>query len=403
MHRILQGDVGSGKTVIAALALAKAVENGYQGCMMAPTEILARQHFATLQEFLQPAGIRIALLVGGMRAKARRELLLNLELGLLDVLVGTHAVLEEDVRFAKLSLTVTDEQHRFGVEQRARLSNKGDKAPDVLVMTATPIPRTLALTVYGDLDISVMKGRPPNRKPVQTLCYNEAKRLEVYEGLLRQVQAGRQAYIVCPLIENSEALEARSAENVYEELSKGVLRSVSCALLHGRLKPLEKEAIMADFVAGKTQVLVSTTVIEVGVNVPNATLMVIENAERFGLAQLHQLRGRVGRGSAQSYCVLLTGVDTPEALARLQVVRDSEDGFYLAEEDLKQRGVGQLFGLRQHGLPDLRIADIIRDTETIAQVRQLAQEELAKPHALEEIKGLVDLQFGQRFAMIFNT
>ena len=403
MHRILQGDVGSGKTVIAALALAKAVENGYQGCMMAPTEILARQHFATLQEFLQPAGIRIALLVGGMRAKARRELLLNLELGLIDVLVGTHAVLEEDVRFAKLSLTVTDEQHRFGVEQRARLSNKGDKAPDVLVMTATPIPRTLALTVYGDLDISVMKGRPPNRKPVQTLCYNEAKRLEVYEGLLRQVQAGRQAYIVCPLIENSEALEARSAENVYEELSKGVLRSVSCALLHGRLKPLEKEAIMADFVAGKTQVLVSTTVIEVGVNVPNATLMVIENAERFGLAQLHQLRGRVGRGSAQSYCVLLTGVDTPEALARLQVVRDSEDGFYLAEEDLKQRGVGQLFGLRQHGLPDLRIADIIRDTETIAQVRQLAQEELAKPHALEEIKGLVDLQFGQRFAMIFNT
>ena len=403
MHRILQGDVGSGKTVIAALALAKAVENGYQGCMMAPTEILARQHFATLQEFLQPAGIRIALLVGGMRAKARRELLLNLELGLIDVLVGTHAVLEEDVRFAKLSLTVTDEQHRFGVEQRARLSNKGERAPDVLVMTATPIPRTLALTVYGDLDISVMKGRPPNRKPVQTLCYNEAKRLEVYEGLLRQVQAGRQAYIVCSLIENSEALEARSAETVYEELSKGVLRSVSCALLHGRLKPLEKEAIMADFVAGKTQVLVSTTVIEVGVNVPNATLMVIENAERFGLAQLHQLRGRVGRGSAQSYCVLRTGVDTPETLARLQVVRDSEDGFYLAEEDLKQRGVGQLFGLRQHGLPDLRIADIIRDTETIAQVRQLAQEELAKPHALEEIKGLVDLQFGQRFAMIFNT
>lgn len=403
MHRILQGDVGSGKTVISALALAKAVENGYQGCIMAPTEILARQHYETLQQFLQPAGARVALLVGGMRAKARRELLLNLELGLIDVLVGTHALLEEDVRFAKLSLAVTDEQHRFGVEQRARLTNKGNKAPDVLVMTATPIPRTLALTVYGDLDISLMKGRPPGRKPVQTLCYNEAKRSEVYEGLLRQVQAGRQAYIVCPLIENSEAMEARSAENVYEELSKGMLRSVSCALLHGRLKPAEKEAIMADFVAGKTKVLVSTTVIEVGVNVPNATLMVIENAERFGLAQLHQLRGRVRRGSAQSYCVLLTGVDTPEALARLQVVRDSEDGFYLAEEDLKQRGVGQLFGLRQHGLPDLRIADIIRDTETIAEVRQLAQEELAKPRALEEIKGLVELQFGQRFAMIFNT
>lgn len=403
MHRILQGDVGSGKTVISALALAKAVENGYQGCIMAPTEILARQHYETLQQFLQPAGIRIGLLVGGMRVKARRELLLNLELGLIDVLVGTHALLEEDVRFAKLSLAVTDEQHRFGVEQRARLTNKSATAPDVLVMTATPIPRTLALTVYGDLDISLMKGRPPGRKPVQTLCYNEAKRSEVYQGLLRQVQSGRQAYIVCPLIEESDALEARSAEKVYDELSKGVLKSVRCALLHGRLKPAEKEAIMADFVAGATRVLVSTTVIEVGVNVPNATLMVIENAERFGLAQLHQLRGRVGRGSEQSYCVLLTGVDTPEALARLQVVRDSEDGFYLAEKDMEQRGVGQLFGLKQHGLPDLRIADIIRDTDTIVEVRKLAQEELSKPNALDEIHQLVQLQFGDRFAMIFNT
>ena len=403
MHRILQGDVGSGKTVISALALAKAAENGYQGCIMAPTEILARQHYDTLQQFLQPAGIRLGLLVGGMRVKARRELLLNLELGLIDVLVGTHALLEEDVRFAKLSLAVTDEQHRFGVEQRARLTNKSATAPDVLVMTATPIPRTLALTVYGDLDISLMKGRPPGRKPVQTLCYNEAKRREVYQGLLRQVQGGRQAYIVCPLIEASEALEARSAEKVYEELSQGVLKNVRCALLHGRLKPAEKEAIMADFVAGHTKVLVSTTVIEVGVNVPNATLMVIENAERFGLAQLHQLRGRVGRGSEQSYCVLLTGVDTPEALARLQVVRDSEDGFYLAEKDMEQRGVGQLFGLKQHGLPDLRIADIIRDTDTIVEVRKLAQEELSKPKALDEIHQLVQLQFGDRFAMIFNT
>lgn len=403
MHRILQGDVGSGKTVISALALAKATENGYQGCIMAPTEILARQHYDTLQQFLQPAGIRLGLLVGGMRVKARRELLLNLELGLIDVLVGTHALLEEDVRFAKLSLAVTDEQHRFGVEQRARLTNKSATAPDVLVMTATPIPRTLALTVYGDLDISLMKGRPPGRKPVQTLCYNEAKRRDVYQGLLRQVQGGRQAYIVCPLIEASEALEARSAEKVYEELSQGVLKNVRCALLHGRLKPAEKEAIMADFVAGHTKVLVSTTVIEVGVNVPNATLMVIENAERFGLAQLHQLRGRVGRGSEQSYCVLLTGVDTPEALARLQVVRDSEDGFYLAEKDMEQRGVGQLFGLKQHGLPDLRIADIIRDTETIVEVRKLAQEELAKPNAMDEIQQLVQLQFGDRFAMIFNT
>ena len=403
MHRILQGDVGSGKTVISALALAKAVENGCQGCIMAPTEILAQQHFETLSELLQPAGIRVALLVGGMRVKARRELLLNLELGLIDVLVGTHALLQEDVRFARLSLAVTDEQHRFGVEQRARLANKSAVAPDVLVMTATPIPRTLALTVYGDLDISLMKDRPPGRKPVQTLCYNDEKRREVYEGMLRQVQEGRQAYVVCPLIEESETLQVRSAESVYEELSSGVLRGVSCALLHGRLKNAEKEAIMADFAAGKIKVLVSTTVIEVGVNVPNATLIVIENAERFGLAQLHQLRGRVGRGAQQSYCVLLAGADAPEALARLQVLRDSEDGFYLAEKDLEQRGVGQLFGLRQHGLPDLRIADIIRDTETIVQVRRLAQEELAKPGAWQNIQKLVEMQFGQRFAMIFNT
>lgn len=403
MHRILQGDVGSGKTVISALALAKAVENGCQGCIMAPTEILAQQHFETLSELLQPAGIRVALLVGGMRVKARRELLLNLELGLIDVLVGTHALLQEDVRFARLSLAVTDEQHRFGVEQRARLANKSAVAPDVLVMTATPIPRTLALTVYGDLDISLMKGRPPGRKPVQTLCYNDEKRREVYEGMLRQVQEGRQAYVVCPLIEESETLQVRSAESVYEELSSGVLRGVSCALLHGRLKNAEKEAIMADFAAGKIKVLVSTTVIEVGVNVPNATLIVIENAERFGLAQLHQLRGRVGRGAQQSYCVLLAGADAPEALARLQVLRDSEDGFYLAEKDLEQRGVGQLFGLRQHGLPDLRVADIIRDTETIVQVRRLAQEELAKPGAWQAIQRLVEMQFGQRFAMIFNT
>ena len=403
MHRILQGDVGSGKTVVSALALAKAAENGYQGCIMAPTEILAAQHYATLQEFLQPAGVRVALLTGGMRAKARRELLLNLELGLIDVLVGTHALLEEDVRFANLSLAVTDEQHRFGVEQRARLANKSLNAPDVLVMTATPIPRTLALTVYGDLDISLMKGRPPGRKPVQTLCYNESRRREVYEGMARQLKAGRQAYVVCPLIEQSELLSARSAENVYEELRGGVLKNISCALLHGRLKGAEKEAIMADFAAGNIKALVSTTVIEVGVNVPNATLMIVENAERFGLAQLHQLRGRVGRGDKQSYCVLLAGVDTPEALARLQVLHDSEDGFYLAEKDLEQRGVGQLFGLRQHGLPDLRIADIMRDTETIVRVRRLAQQELARTDAWQELRRMVDMQFGERFKMIFNT
>ena len=403
MHRILQGDVGSGKTVISAMALAKAVENGYQGCIMAPTEILAAQHMETLTEYLAPLGVRIALLTGGMRVKARRELLLNLELGLIDVVVGTHALLQDDVRFAHLSVAVTDEQHRFGVEQRAKLANKSASAPDVLVMTATPIPRTLALTIYGDLNISVMKGRPPQRKPVQTLCYTDERRKDVYAGLVRQVQAGRQAYVVCPLIEQSEALEARSAESVYEELKQTFLRDIPCALLHGRLKSAEKDAIMNAFVRGEIKVLVSTTVIEVGVNVPNATLMVIENAERFGLAQLHQLRGRVGRGSEQSYCVLLAGTESPEAISRLGVLHESEDGFYLAEQDMQQRGAGQLFGLRQHGLPDLRIADIMRDVDTIAEVRQLAQSQLRSPEDWQEVRRLVDLQFGERFNMIFNT
>lgn len=403
MHRILQGDVGSGKTVISVLALAKAVENGHQGCLMAPTEILATQHYATLIDYLEPLGVRVALLTGGMRVKARRELLLNLELGLIDVVIGTHALLQEDVRFADLSVAITDEQHRFGVNQRAVLANKSRQAPDILVMTATPIPRTLALTVYGDLDISVMKGRPPGRKQVQTLCYTEERRRDVYAGLVRQVQAGRQAYVVCPLIEQSEALEARSAEQVYEELCRDFLQGIPCALLHGRLRGAEKDAIMQDFADGKIKVLVSTTVIEVGVNVPNATLMVIENADRFGLAQLHQLRGRVGRGSEQSYCVLLTTADTPEALSRLRVLHDSDDGFYLAEQDMQQRGAGQLFGLRQHGLPDLRIADIMRDVDTIAEVRKLALEQLKTPSDWQEIRQLVELQFGERFNMIFNT
>lgn len=401
MHRILQGDVGSGKTVISALALAKAVENGHQGCIMAPTEILATQHYATLQEYLQPLGIRVALLTGGMRAKARRELLLNMELGLVDVVVGTHALLEEDVRFADLSLAVTDEQHRFGVEQRAKLANKSQNAPDILVMTATPIPRTLSLTIYGDLDISLMRGHPPGRKPIQTLCYTQQRREEVYAGLVRQVDAGHQAYVVCPLIEQSEVIAAHDAESVYEELQQLLGKEV--ALMHGRLKGAEKDAIMQDFVSGKIKVLVSTTVIEVGVNVPKATLMIVENAERFGLAQLHQLRGRVGRGSEQSYCVLLAGTEGAEALARLQVLRDSDDGFYLAEKDLELRGGGQLFGLRQHGLPDLRIADIMRDVETIAQVRRLALQYTGQEQNWQSIRQMVDMQFGGRFSMIFNT
>ena len=402
MHRILQGDVGSGKTVISALALVKAVEQGCQGCLMAPTEILAAQHYETLQEYFTPLGIQVGLLTGGMGAKARRELLENIALGTLDIVVGTHALLQEDVHFARLSLVVTDEQHRFGVAQRAQLANKGSLAPDVLIMTATPIPRTLALTVYGDLDISLMEGKPAGRKEVRTLCYTEAKRQEVYEGLVRQVQAGRQAYVVCPLIEFNEENTSRSAEELYEELSSGLLQQIPCALLHGRMRGREKEAIMSAFAAGTIKVLISTTVIEVGVNVPNATLMIIENAERFGLAQLHQLRGRVGRGEAQSFCVLLTGSDNPDTLTRLQVLHNSNDGFYLAEKDLELRGAGHLFGLRQHGLPDLRIADILRDTKEIARARQLAQQLMQDEAGWQEMQSFVRLQFDDRFSMIFN-
>lgn len=402
MHRILQGDVGSGKTVVSALALAKAAENGYQGCLMAPTEILAQQHYATMQEYLEPFGIKVRLLTGGMRKRARQDLLLNLQLGLIDVLVGTHALIQEDVIFKNLSVAITDEQHRFGVEQRAKLVNKSLQAPDVLVMTATPIPRTLALTVYGDLDVSIMKGRPPGRKPVQTLCYGQNMRAQVYSGVVRQVVAGRQVYVVCPLIEDNEQIDAHSAEQVYSELKQSFLKDIPSALLHGRQKPAEKDAIMQAFTQGELKVLVSTTVIEVGVNVPNATLMVIENAERFGLAQLHQLRGRVGRGSEQSYCVLLAGNDTPEIMERLQVLRDSDDGFYLAEKDLELRGAGQLFGLKQHGLPDLHLANILRDTETLVQARKLAQEYVDNWSKVE-LQKLIELQFGERFSMIFNT
>lgn len=402
MHRILQGDVGSGKTVISALALAKAADNGYQGCLMAPTEILAVQHYETLQQYLVPYGIRVGLLTGGMRKKARQELLLNLQLGLIDVLIGTHALIQEDVVFKNLSLAITDEQHRFGVEQRAKLANKSVLAPDVLIMTATPIPRTLALTVYGDLDVSIMKGRPPGRKPVQTLCYGQNMRSKVYEGVVRQVQSGRQVYVVCPLIEDNEVVDAHSAEQVYEELKAGYLKNIPSALLHGKQRPAEKDAAMQAFSQGDIKVLVSTTVIEVGVNVPNATLMIIENAERFGLAQLHQLRGRVGRGDAQSYCVLIAGNDSPEVMERLQVLRDSDDGFYLAEKDLELRGAGQLFGLRQHGLPDLHIANILRDTETIVKTRALAQQYVEEGKEAE-LRHIIDMQFGDRFSMIFNT
>ncbi len=403
MHRLLQGDVGSGKTVVSALALAKAAENGYQACIMVPTEILAQQHYETLQAFLEPAGISCGLLTSSVKGVRRRELLENLAAGNLQVLVGTHALIQDDVIFDKLALVVTDEQHRFGVEQRAKLANKSAYEPDVLVMTATPIPRTLALTVYGDLDVSVMKGMPPGRKSIKTLCYTDDKRREVYAGMVRQIKAGHQAYIVCAVIEPGEMPGVRAAAEVYEELQRTFLKDIPCALLHGKMKPAEKEAVMEDFAAGKIKALISTTVIEVGVNVPNATLMIIENADRFGLAQLHQLRGRVGRGEAQSFCVLLTDSDSQETLARLNVLHTSNDGFYLAEQDLKLRGAGQLFGLRQHGLPDLYIADILQDTDVLIEARALAKKTLADAGQTAEITKVLDAQFDERFKRIFNS
>ena len=383
MHRILQGDVGSGKTVISALALAKAVENGYQGCIMVPTEILAAQHFETLEQYLQPYGVRIALLTGGMRAKARRELLLNLELGLVDVVVGTHALLEEDVRFANLSLTVTDEQHRFGVEQRARLSNKSANAPDVLVMTATPIPRTLALTVYGDLDISILDELPPGRTPVKTRCITGKRRRDLYRFLDSEIDKGRQVYLVCPAIEDVPDGGLNAVKTYYEDIAKALLPDRRVGLMHGKLKPKEKAAVMEDFKAGRLDALVSTTVIEVGVDVPNASVMVIENAERYGLSALHQLRGRVGRGAAESWCFLVSDNTSEAVQKRLKFLCSTTDGFAVAQYDLETRGPGDFFGSRQHGLPTLQIADLMNDTRTLHAAQSEAIALLAADPLLE--------------------
>lgn len=404
MNRLVQGDVGSGKTALALLALAKAVENGYQGCLMAPTEILAEQHYQEMQKVLEPAGIRTALLTGGLSAKTRRQVLEGLADGSIQAVVGTYALIQEKVVFHSLALAITDEQHRFGVAQRAKLQAKSQYAPHVLVMTATPIPRTLALTVYGDLDVSLMKGLPPGRKPVRTLCYTEEKRPAVYQGMVHQIREGHQAYVVCPLIEESEGVDAKAAEELYEELTSTYLRGIPCGLLHGRLKPEEKDAVMESFARNETKVLITTTVVEVGVNVPNATLMVIEGADRFGLAQMHQLRGRVGRGSAQSYCVLLTASTNPVTLERLQIMRSCSDGFLLAEKDLELRGAGQFFGLRQHGLSDLYIADILRDTDTLVEARKAAQWAMGNPSiAKEVIRAAAVTQFDGRFERIFNA
>lgn len=364
MNRLLQGDVGAGKTVVAALAMAKAVASGYQAALMAPTEILAQQHYEAIQKFFADSEVVLACLTGGTPLAERRLILQATLSGEINILLGTHALIQDQVEFNNLGLVIIDEQHRFGVRQRALLSQKGEN-PDVLVMTATPIPRTLALTAYGDLDLSVIHELPPGRKAVKTRYLPRSSRDRAYDFARQMIKLGQQAYVVCPLVEESEKQDLQAAITLYEELHNSIYAEFSVGLIYGRMKAGEKEMIMQRFKSGEIQVLVSTTVIEVGVDVPNASVIIIEHAERFGLSQLHQLRGRVGRGSHQSYCILLADARTEEAKRRLKAMEKSNDGFELANEDLAIRGPGDFWGVRQHGLQDLKIASLIRDIDLI--------------------------------------
>lgn len=397
MRRLVQGDVGSGKTVVAMLALVKAVENGFQGAMMAPTEILARQHFEGFCALLEPLGVRIALLSGRLTKKQKMELYSRLAEHEIDIVIGTHALIQEEVSFADLGLVVTDEQHRFGINQRAVLEKKGRLVPDVLVMTATPIPRTLTLTVYGDLEVSMICSLPPGRKPVRTFVRGRERRELIYKFVLEEIKKGRQAYVVCPLIEANEESGLASAQEVYEELTGGIFYGIPCGLVHGRLKQKEKEELMQRFYAGEIKLLVATTVIEVGVNVPNASIMVVEHAQRFGLAQLHQLRGRIGRGEYASYCIFVAEERTETARQRMAVMESTTDGFVLAEEDLKLRGPGQFFGSMQHGLPDLKAADVEKDIDILLQARQAAIASVESGEGLPEVLAALRLQYQEQF------
>ena len=371
MQRLLQGDVGSGKTVVACLAILSAIENGYQAALMAPTEILAEQHYKNFVNWLTPLGLSVGLFVGKHGAKVRREMRQNLKNGQIHLAIGTHALIQEGIEFNNLGLVVIDEQHRFGVKQRLELKNKGIN-PEMLTMTATPIPRTLALTVHGDLDITVIDELPKGRKPVKTALLTASERKKAYNLIKQEIISKNQVYIVFPLIEESETLSAKAATKEAKRLQEEVFPQYSIGLVHGKMPPQEKDEIMEDFRKGKYQILVSTTVIEVGVDVPNATVIIIENAERFGLSQLHQLRGRVGRSDKQSYCVLISNSKTPETLERLNIMTQTNDGFIIAEKDLQIRGPGEFMGTRQSGVADLLIADIANDTEILDQARKAA-------------------------------
>ncbi|OYU83932.1 MAG: ATP-dependent DNA helicase RecG [Flavobacterium sp. BFFFF2] len=386
MNRLLQGDVGSGKTIVAFMCMLLALDNGFQSCLMAPTEILAQQHYQSLSTLAETNGLQIGLLTGSTKTAERKRLAEALLDGSLHILIGTHALLEDHVQFKQLGLAIIDEQHRFGVEQRAKLWKKNQIPPHILVMTATPIPRTLAMSLYGDLDISVIDGLPPGRKPIQTVHQSDSNRLKVWKFLRDEIAKGRQVYIVYPLIQESEALDYKDLMDGYESISRDFpLPQYSISILHGQMKPAEKEAEMKRFVEGKTQIMVATTVIEVGVNVPNASVMVIESAERFGLSQLHQLRGRVGRGAEQSYCILMTGFKmSNDSKTRIETMCRTQDGFEIADVDLKLRGPGDLMGKQQSGVLQLQIADLVKDSALLAQARQVAQALLHEDPALEQ-------------------
>ena len=373
MNRLVQGDVGSGKTIVAAAVMFAAVKSGYQAAMMAPTEILAEQHYKNLSSLFAPWRIGVAFLSGGQSAKERNENLERIKMGTVEVVVGTHALLTETVEFHRLALTITDEQHRFGVKQRTSLTDKGTNA-HTLVMTATPIPRTLSLILYGDLDVSVIDELPPGRKKIDTFALGETMRERVYNFLEQKMMEGRQIYIVCPLVEDSEVLEAKSVTDYVKKLKKSKLKDYRIAELHGRMKSWEKEEVMHRFASGELDILVATTVIEVGVDVPNATVMVIENAERFGLSQLHQLRGRVGRGSEQSYCILFCDQKGEIARQRMKIMCETNDGFKISEKDLELRGPGEFFGTRQHGLPEMKIANFFTDMDILQESQAAAAE-----------------------------
>ncbi len=400
MNRLLQGDVGSGKTVVALTAAYKAVKSGYQAVIMAPTAILATQHLESFNEILSHTGIRCELLISGITKKKKEELLERLKNGEIDILIGTHAVLEENVVFHKLGLVVTDEQHRFGVRQRSKIVEKGNN-PDVLVMTATPIPRTLALILYGDLDISIIDELPPNRKKIETYAVTKGMEQRVNNFIIKNIEEGRQCYVVCPLVEENEEIDAKSVMEIYENYKTNVFPNYHVEFLHGKMKPKEKDAIMEDFKNGNIDILISTTVIEVGVNVPNSNIMIIENAERFGLAQLHQLRGRVGRGEYQSYCILKYQGNSQMIRERMKVISSTNDGFIISEKDLELRGTGEFFGTKQHGIPEFKIANLFEDIDILKKVQGICMQIMDDDPLLEkdknkELRKLVDEKFKNR-------